>query len=97
MCSAPAKRLSVSRTLTVNKEHNIYIIYSKENCPRCDTAKQLLERKGIEYEVKMAGVDYDVDDLRKLGVRMLPYIEQVLPEGGDVVGSLEDLMKEVYQ
>lgn len=75
----------------------MYIIYSKENCPRCVTAKQLLERKGIEYEVKMAGVDYDVDDLRKLGVRMLPYIEQVLPEGGDVVGSLEDLMKEVYQ
>lgn len=75
----------------------MYIIYSKENCPRCVTAKQLLERKGIVYEVKMAGVDYDVDDLRKLGVRMLPYIEQVLPEGGDVVGSLEDLMKEVYQ
>lgn len=75
----------------------MYVIYSKENCPRCVTAKQLLERKGIEYEVKMAGVDYDVDDLRKLGVRMLPYIEQVLPEGGDVVGSLEDLMKEVYQ
>lgn len=74
----------------------MYIIYSKENCPRCDTAKQLLERKGIEYEVKMAGVDYDVDDLRKLGVRILPYIEQVLPEGGDVVGSLEDLIKEVY-
>lgn len=77
--------------------NTMYIIYSKENCPRCVTAKQLLERKGIEYEVKMAGVDYDVDDLRKLGVRMLPYIEQVLPEGGDVVGSLEDLMKEVYQ
>lgn len=92
-----AKPLNALRTSTVNKEYHIYIIYSKENCPRCDTAKQLLERKGIEYEVKMAGVDYDVDDLRKLGVRMLPYIEQVLPEGGDVVGSLEDLMKEVYQ
>ena len=75
----------------------MYTIYSKDNCPRCVTAKQLLERNGIEYEVKMAGVDYDVDDLRKLGVRMLPYIEQVLPEGGDVVGSLEDLIKEVYQ
>lgn len=66
-------------------------IYSKENCPRCVVAKNLLESKGIEYEVKMAGVDYDVDDLRKLGVRMLPYIEK----GGERVGSLEDLVKEV--
>jgi glutaredoxin len=54
-------------------------------------AKNLLESKGIEYEVKMAGVDYDVDDLRQLGVRMLPYIEK----GGERVGSLEDLVKEV--
>lgn len=93
MCSAPAKRLSVSRTLTVNKEHNIYIIYSKENCPRCVTAKQLLDKKGFEYEVKMVGVDYEVEYLLSQGVRMYPFIEK----GGERVGSLEDLIKEVYQ
>lgn len=79
----------------------MYIIYSKNNCPRCDTAKQLLERKGVEYEVKMVGVDFEVEYLLSQGVRMYPFIEKCVPIHGDWlqerVGSLEDLIKEVYQ
>lgn len=26
-------------------------IYSKSNCPHCDSAKQFLQAKGIEFEV----------------------------------------------
>lgn len=29
------------------------IVWSKQNCPFCDRAKQLLTRKGIEFENRM--------------------------------------------
>ncbi|QXG07569.1 hypothetical protein [Erwinia phage Pecta] len=78
----------------------MYILYSKDNCPRCVTAKQLLERKGIEYEVKMAGVDYELDSLRELGVRQLPHVvwtDDMDKDVGVTIGGLEDLIKEVYR
>lgn len=71
----------------------MYTVFSKENCPRCVVAKTVLAKKGVEYEVKMVGVDYDVEYLRSQGVQMFPFIEK----DGERVGSLEDLMKEVYQ
>lgn len=78
----------------------MYIIYSKEGCINCQRAKALLIAKGIEFEMKMAGVDYDVDVLRGLGVRQLPYIEEVPYEGGSfkgrVVGGLEELKAELF-
>lgn len=65
----------------------MYIIYSKQGCINCERAKALLLSKRIEFEVKMAGVDYELDYLRGLGVRQLPYIT----EGGGVIGGLEEL------
>ncbi len=65
----------------------MYIIYSKEGCINCQRAKALLLSQGIEFEMKMAGVDYELDYLRGLGVRQLPYIT----EGGGVIGGLEEL------
>ena len=77
-----------------------YIIYSKESCINCVRAKALLTARGIEFEERMAGVDYDVDVLRGLGVRQLPYIEEMPYEGGSfrcrVVGGLEELKKELF-
>lgn len=78
----------------------MYIIYSKEGCINCVRAKALLQARGIKYEEKMAGVDYDAEDLRRLGVRQLPYIEQeVMTEEGYErvrVGGLEELKKELF-
>lgn len=71
-------------------------IYSKEQCPRCLVAKSVAAKKGFEYEVKMVGVDFDVEYLRQLGVQQFPYIERDGAKVGQL-GSLEDLMKEVYQ
>jgi len=71
----------------------MYIIYSKEGCINCQRAKALLIAKGIEFEMKMAGVDYDVDYLRGLGVRQLPYIT----EGDEVIGGLEELKKQLFK
>ena len=74
-----------------------YIIYSKENCINCVRAKALLTARGIEFEERMAGVDYDVEYLRELGVRQLPYIEFFVWEGhNQPVGGLEELKKELF-
>ncbi len=74
-----------------------YIIYSKEGCINCERAKALLVAKGMEYEMKMAGVDYDVEVLRRLGVRQLPYIEERDDDLFQrVVGGLEELRKELF-
>ncbi len=74
----------------------MYIIYSKEGCINCVRAKALLTARGIAFEEKMAGVDYDVEDLRRLGVRQLPYIEYIGEYAGNIVGGLEELKKELF-
>lgn len=38
------------------------ILYSKDNCVKCNQAKMLLDIKSIPYELKMLGVDYDRDE-----------------------------------
>lgn len=70
----------------------MYTIYSKEGCVNCERAKALLLSKGIEYEERMAGVDYELDYLRELGVRQLPYITY----GEGVIGGLEELKKQLF-
>lgn len=39
------------------------IVWSKDNCPYCVQAKQLLSVKGIEYEEKKIGEGYTKEDL----------------------------------
>jgi len=61
-------------------------IYSKSNCPHCDSAKQFLEAKGIEFEV----VDIEKDsEAREFmlgeGHRSVPQIyngDDLFVEGG---------------
>lgn len=39
------------------------IVWSKDNCPFCDQAKNLLKMKGIEFEEKKIGHGYSKEDL----------------------------------
>lgn len=41
------------------------IVWSKQHCPQCDKAKQLLQSKGILYEERVIGVGYNKEDLLK--------------------------------
>lgn len=52
--------------------------------------------QGIEFEMKMAGVDYELDYLRGLGVRQLPYIVEIRRSVEYVVGGLEELKKQLF-
>ncbi len=38
-------------------------IYGKDQCPRCDMAKNIAEQGGVEYVYKKLGVDYTKDEL----------------------------------
>lgn len=39
------------------------LIYGKDNCPYCDMAKGLAERKGLEHTYLKLGTDFDQLDL----------------------------------
>ena len=39
------------------------IVWSKPMCPYCDMAKNLLDSKGIEYEVRMLGEQWTREQL----------------------------------
>lgn len=59
------------------------IIYSKVPCASCEQAKRVLESRGITFEVKVLGQDYDMeflmDELERvnmLGFRTFPLIVQ---------------------
>ena len=44
----------------------MFTIYSKEKCQQCDSAKLLCQMKGVDYEVKMFGVDFNKEDLLEI-------------------------------
>lgn len=50
-------------------------VYSKNNCPFCDRAKQLLESKGVKYNE--VNIEYDPESRQMLvdkGLRSVPQI-----------------------
>lgn len=53
------------------------IVWSTESCPQCKQAKELLERKGIEYEERTIGFDgWTKEQLLEVvpGARSVPQI-----------------------
>lgn len=54
-----------------------FIVWSKQNCPQCEQAKQLLKAKGVPFEVRLIdGVQWTRDDLLKVAptARAVPQI-----------------------
>ena len=59
-----------------------YIIYSRDDCPWCVKAQELLEAKGLPYEELKLGIDYDKEQLRtKLGGVERLTVPQIFHEG----------------
>lgn len=52
------------------------ILYSKDNCPYCDKAKNLLEIKKIEFEEHKLDKDFSRDEILEWfpGVKTFPII-----------------------
>ena len=76
----------------------MYIMYGKNNCPQCEAAKRFLTSRGLEYEYKQFGVDYELDDLMALPnvSRAMPQV--FLSESGVItahIGSTQELINHV--
>jgi glutaredoxin len=62
-----------------------YIIYSRDNCPWCVKAKELLEMKGLPYNELKLGIDYNREELRaKMGGIDRLTVPQIFHEGNYV-------------
>jgi glutaredoxin len=65
------------------------IIWSKDACPYCVQAKNLLEQKGIEYEEKKIGAEYTKEDLLE-AVPNARTVPQIFLDG-ELVGGFTEL------
>ena len=76
------------------------VIYSKDNCQQCDSAKLLCQMKGVDYVVKTLDVDYTRDELMHISpkARSFPVIAVKVKYDGvemeEYIGGLAEL-KEV--
>lgn len=53
------------------------LVYSKDNCSRCQTVKSQLKQKGIPFSEKILDKDYTRDELLKIvppNVKMFPFV-----------------------
>ena len=52
------------------------VVWSKPGCSQCESAKQLLKTKGIQYEEKNIAEGYKIEDLLELvpNARTMPQI-----------------------
>ena len=71
------------------------IVWSKNNCPYCDQAKNLLKLKGIEYEERNINNGWDREDLLAAvpGARTVPQI--FLDE--QLIGGFTELRKHLTE
>ena len=65
------------------------VVYSKDNCSKCDQAKMLLQVKGVEYDVKMFGEDYTRDEAVKISGGKLDM--PIITLDGEYLGGLNEL------
>lgn len=64
------------------------IIYGKTQCPYCDMAKNLCEQKGLDFEYKQLGTDFNRDEMLSTfpGARTFP---QIILDGQKIGGYTE--------
>ena len=84
----PRTTLIFMKEITIMKKA---IVWSKNQCPYCDQAKNLLKMKGIEYEERNINNGWDKEDLLAAvpGARTVPQI--FLDD--ELVGGFTELKK----
>ena len=69
------------------------IVWTKDACPYCVAAKNLLEQQGIEYEEKKIGVDYTREQLLE-AVPTARTVPQIFLDG-TLVGGFTELKQKL--
>lgn len=64
-------------------------IYGKDNCPYCDKAKALCERKGLDYQYKLLSFDFTREEMFTMfpNARTFPQIKV----DGNAIGGYTEL------
>jgi len=64
-------------------------IYGKDNCPYCDKAKALCERKGLDYQYKLLSFDFTREEMFEMfpTARTFPQIKV----DGNAIGGYTEL------
>lgn len=79
--------------MQTNSNNKRAVVWSQANCPACMQAKNLLDIKGISYEVKMLGENATKQDLLA-AVPSARSVPQIFLDG-KYVGGLDALRKTV--
>lgn len=72
----------------------MYVVYSKNECKSCDTAKLLLQNGNYEHLIKMLGVDFNVLELYEVvprAHRSFPAITKLENGVEEYIGGLKEL------
>jgi glutaredoxin len=74
-------------------------IYSKVPCPSCEQAKNVLKSRGITFDVKVLGTDYDMeelmDKLEEIGMMGFRTFPLMIQNGkGFTFSSIDDIKGE---
>lgn len=67
------------------------VVWSKNQCPFCDQAKNLLKMKGIEYEERNVSTDYTKEQLLE-AVPTARTVPQIFL-GEELIGGFTELKK----
>lgn len=71
-----------------------YIVYSKNDCNSCQTAKLLLETENYEHTVKLLNVDFNILQLYEVvprNIRSFPAITKLENGVEEYIGGLREL------
>ena len=71
-----------------------YIVYSKNSCASCETAKLLLENENYEHVIKMLNVDFNILELYSViprAHRIFPAITKLENGVEEYIGGLREL------
>ncbi len=64
-------------------------MYSKDSCSQCKQAEMLMKMKGMEFEVKKLGIDYELEDLKLKAPDQKQF--PVLFDSEGLIGGLTEL------
>jgi glutaredoxin 3 len=70
------------------------VVWSRNQCPYCDQAKNLLKLKGIEFEERNISLDYTKEQLLE-AVPTARTVPQIFLDG-ELIGGFTELKKHLH-
>ena len=77
----------------------MFVIYSKENCNKCNQAELLLGMKSLDFKVLKLDIDFTGEDVREIAPKQkeFPVVMKVTDQYEQYIGTLDDLKKHLKE